>query len=377
VHVKPRVLILIDTYYIGGAGKVLLQFVENADHSRFSCSLGNFRYKNPPSTEFIDAARTKGFDLVLFSQRFNLDPSPLWEAWKVIRSGHYNIIETHGYKGHLIAWALSRFLPIKWVGMTHGWTDENSKIRLYNRLEKWLLKRADHVISVSPQLAKTMQELRGPRGNVSLVLNAVDRDSIMGQGIHGAIRQRCGGNGTDAMIIGSFGRLSPEKGHAILIKACQELLQQKKLALILVGDGPEMENLKALTKSLKVEDQVFLEGQQDNMGDYYQAIDLFVLPSLSEGLPFVVLEAMAMGKPVLATDVGAISEVIKDGENGWIVPAGDSGALEARLNALIEDRQQLVETGRKAESTLYPRFAPKRQSDEVVTIYEEVVGASF
>lgn len=375
IKTRPKALILIDTYHIGGAGKVLLQFIENADRSRFDYSLANFRYPDPPSTEFIDTARNKGFNLVLFSQRFNLDPAPLWQAYRVIRRGDFNLIETHGYKGHLVAWVLSRLTGIKWVGMTHGWTNENAKVRLYNRLEKWLLKRADHVISVSPQLAATMRKVRSGRGGVSLVLNAVDEDSIRGRGEAYAIRQRCSNNNPDCLVIGSFGRLSPEKGHETLLRASADLLRDKNASLILVGDGQERKKLEELAASLGVAGQVFFEGQHQNMADYYSAIDLFVLPSLSEGLPFVVLEAMAMAKPVLATRVGAMEEVIEEGKNGWLVTPGDIDTLAGKLTDLASNRDLLNHIGQRGRQMLYPRFSPGRQCDEVMTIYEDVVNA--
>ncbi len=372
-RVKPRVLNLIDTYHVGGAGKVLLQFLEQCD-DRAACTLGSFRYRNPPSTEFIDVARKKGFDLALFDQRFNFDPAPLWQVYRLFKSGDFNIIETHGYKGHLIAWMLRKLLPIRWIGMTHGWTDENAKIRFYNRLERSLLKSADHVITVSPQLADTMRAVRGGDNGVSLVLNAVDPDSLQGQGLAEEIRKRQFGDIANGVLLGSFGRLSPEKGHRFLLEALARLDNSVPVSLLLVGDGPERENLQQLAERLGIAGRVSFVGQKQNMRDYYDAIDLFVLPSLSEGLPFVVLEAMLSAKPVLASRVGALSEVIEEGNNGWMVPAGKADLLAAALGSLLKDRNRLESVGNKARQMLFPKFSPRRQADEVIRIYQEVLG---
>jgi len=367
-----RVLNLIDTYHIGGAGKVLLQFLENAD-DRVACTLGTFRYRNPPSTEFIDTAREEGFDIALFDQRLNLDPAPLWQVYRLLKTGSYDIIETHGYKGHLIAWVMRRLLPLRWVGMTHGWTNENAKIRAYNRLEKALLKSADHVISVSPQLAAEMRRVRGPDAPVSLVLNAVDADSIRGEGKAGEIRSHYIGDMQNGYLLGSFGRLSPEKGHHILLEAMARLGADIPVRLLLVGDGPERKNLETQAEMLGISNRVIFAGQQDNMRDWYEAIDLFVLPSLSEGLPFVVLEAMALGKPVLASRVGAVPEVIDEGVNGWLLPPGDAELLATSIASLLKDRNRLRAAGARAREMLYPRFSAERQAREMVDIYQEVV----
>jgi glycosyltransferase involved in cell wall biosynthesis len=372
---RPKVLSLIDTYYIGGAGKVILQFFEHAD-ARVACTLGTFRHANPPSTEFIDAARKKGFDIALFDQRFNLDPTPLWQVYRLLKQQGFNIIETHGYKGHLIAWLLRRLLPIKWVGVTHGWTNENAKIRLYNRLEQKLLESADHVISVSPQLAETMREIRGDKNGVSLVLNAVDEAAIPGKGAGeaNAIRQQCLGDAADTgILLGSFGRLSPEKGHRVLLEAMARIDTTLPLALLVVGEGQERPALELMAEQLGIGERVFFAGQRANMRDYYEAIDLYVLPSLSEGLPFVVLEAMALEKPVLATRVGAIAEVIEEGSNGWMIPPGESDTMAAALNSLLKDRSKLKEAGQRAREMLYPKFSPQRQASEVIGIYQEVL----
>ncbi len=374
IAVKPRVLNLIDTYHIGGAGKVLLQFLERCD-DRAVCTLGTFRYRHPPSTEFIDAARDMGLEMSLFDQRFNLDPAPLWQVYRLMKRGGYNIIETHGYKGHLIAWLLRKILPIRWVGMTHGWTNENVKIRFYNSLERTLLKSADHVITVSPQLAETMREVRGGNNSVSLVLNAVDANSLSGAGLAGAIRNAHLGADGEGFLLGSFGRLSPEKGHRFLLEALARLDDSLRVSLLIVGDGQERRRLEQLAERLGVAARVYFVGQKENMRDYYEAIDLFVLPSLSEGLPFVVLEAMALGKPVLASRVGALAEVIEEGSNGWLVPAGKVDMLAAALGSLLKDRKKLQLVGQRAQQMLYPRFSPERQADEVITIYQEVIGA--
>lgn len=373
VTVTPRVLNLIDTYHIGGAGKVLLQFLEQRD-KRAACTLGTFRYPNPPSTAFIDAANEADLDVALFDQRFNLDPAPLWQVYRQIKQGGYNIIETHGYKGHLIAWTLRRVLPIRWIGMTHGWTNENAKIRFYNRLERRLLKSADHVMCVSPQLADTMRDVRSQQKGVSVVLNAVDATSIKGKGVGDEIRKKYIGHGEDAVLLGSFGRLSPEKGHRFLLEALACLGDDIPVSLIIVGEGQEKAHLQQLAEGLGIAKRVAFLGQKENIRDYYEAIDLFILPSLSEGLPFVVLEAMALAKPVLASRVGALSEVINEGNNGWLVPAGQADMLAAAIASLLKDRERLAIAGRNARESLYPRFSPQRQADDVIKIYQEVLG---
>lgn len=369
---KPKVLIIIDTYYIGGAGKVILQFLENADHSKFDYALGTFRYRNPPSTEFIDAARSSGIKVELFDQRFTLDPSPLWQVYWFIKRDNYNIIETHGYKGHLIASIISRLLSIPWIGVTHGWTAENIKVELYNKLDRWLLKNADQAVSVSPELFNEMKRIRGNNKKTDLVMNSIDDKPLPTEGRVEEIRNSYKFT-EDTVLLGVFGRLSPEKGHAILIKACSKVLEQLDASLLIVGDGQERGSLVDLVRTLGISDRVIFEGLKKNMGDYYIAIDLLILPSLSEGLPFVVLEAMAAGKPVLATDVGAMSEVIRNNDNGWLVTPGNVEVLKDKLIKVLSNKDVLGKIGVRAQESLVPRFKAKRQCDEILLIYQKLV----
>ncbi len=369
---KPKVLHIIDTHFVGGAGKVLLQFLKNRAHSQIESFVGCFRYRNPPSTEFIDAVRSLGYPLALFRQRSFLDPLPFWHVWSYLNKGGFSLLETHGYKANFIAWGITRFNSIPWIAVTHGWTDENRRMRLYNRLDRWLLRYADLVITVSPQLQKEMCLLRGEKKHTQMVLNAVDPDFIRYGGEEKAIIARYR-KSTNTLLLGVFGRLSPEKGHHILFQACRGLVKEHNAVLIVVGDGPERAALEQLRSTLDLEEHIFFTGQRQAMGDYYRAIDLLVLPSLSEGLPFVMLEAMVLHKPVLASDVGAVSKVIRDGENGWLVTAGDVDAMRRKLAVIIADRDGLKSMGARAKQSLEPDFMIGRQQREMLSLYHQML----
>ncbi len=369
---KPKILHLIDTYYIGGAGKVLLQFLKNTTAHQISSLVGSFSYSNPPSTEFIDAAEELGYDVSLFKQRFSLDPRPLFDIKNFVVKHNIAILETHGYKADFIAWWVTRFVPIPWIAVSHGWTNENWKIRLYHFFDRWLLKYATCVVTVSPQLRDELFLLRGEKRRTELVLNAIDPDFIRFEGKEDHIRATyC--RDKDTILLGVFGRLSPEKGHEILLRACSPLVKELNAVLLVVGEGPERAFLEDLCIQLELEKNVFFVGQQASIGDYYRAIDLLVIPSLSEGLPFVMLEAMSQGKPVLATSVGAIDCVITDGENGWLVEAGNHQALQEKLEQVVGNRETMEKMGEKAKSSLKKHFLAERQCAEMTTLYLDIL----
>ncbi len=367
VLMKPRVLTLIDTLYIGGAGKVILQFLKHADHSRFDYLLCNFTYARQKSREFIDRAQALGFNLHLLPQRHALDPSPIAAVTRLIDTGGFNLIETHGYKAHTVGWSVRARRPIRWITVSHGWTNEGHKMHLYNALDRWLIRRADLAIGVSPQLGATLRALRGPGRPTEVLLNAIDPDDLQpGAGPELSAKPLLR---AATVTVGCFGRLSPEKGHVHLLRAWAHLPTSLDAHLILVGNGLERANLQAEAARLGITERVTFTGHQSDMAPWYATIDLLVLPSLSEGLPFVVLEAMATGKPVLATDVGAIREVITDEVNGWIVPPGDEAALARQILRLLSAPDALPEFGARARASLFPKFAPATHAERLLELY--------
>ncbi|MGF1547048.1 MAG: glycosyltransferase [Thiotrichales bacterium] len=370
----PRVMTIIDTMNIGGAGKVVLQFLQHADRSRFEHTLCNFRYRNPHSTEFNDTAQRLGFAPHLFSQSSNIDPSPIVQALRLARAGQFGIVETHGYKANLIGYCLHRLFGLRWVVYLHGWTDESRRMRYYRRLDHFCIRRADRVIGVSPALIETAATLRDDRSGTHLLLNGIDPANIPGSSATRAtVRERLGVAGDD-FLIGCFGRLSPEKGQSILLHAIKTLAN-RRIKVLFLGDGPDAKLLRELTERENLVDNVFFVSHSATTREYYDAIDLLAIPSLSEGLPFVLLESMALFKPVIASAVGAIPEVIGDGVNGWLFPPGDIAVLANRLHHVIDHPETVPALTRAANETVSARFSARHHAEQLVSIYEALADA--
>jgi glycosyltransferase involved in cell wall biosynthesis len=369
----PNVLILIDTAAIGGPGRGLFQLIDNTSRDDFDYTIATFAYTNPRSTEFIDHARQHGYHLELLHERFRLDPRTLSQAAQIFCKGRHNIVQSHGYKSHVVAMYLSKRFGVPWVGLTHGWTTQNWRMQAYRVLERWLLTAPAHVITVAPTMHREISALRGPLRATHLVLNAIDPQQLQGSGDAAAIRARCNCT-SDSVLLGAIGRLSREKGHAILLRAFSQLIpQHPSLRLLIVGDGPELESLKRQASADHLDGNVFFHPYSSFIKDYYQAIDLLVLPSLSEGLPNVLLESMVMEVPAVATDVGAVREVIEDGINGWIVPAGDAHALAVTIREVISNPATMLQFGQLAKSSLFPKFDPHERGKKFLDIYRTLL----
>ena len=369
---RAKVFIIIDSVKLGGPGKGILQYLER-NRDDIDYLIVNFTQGGSENFEFVDVARERGHPVELIKETYRLNPMTVFIALKMFREGKYNIIQSHGYKGHIIAYIVSRITGCKWLAMAHGWTRENLKIRAYNALERLLLRYPDYVVAVSPILYNILNKQRSKKRKLRLVLNAVDEKEIPFSGTKINIREHYGLSDND-FVLGVFGRFSPEKGHDIMLKALSKLTgQYPQLKLLLIGEGQEYKNLKKIVEEEKLEQHVFFCGYQKNVGDYYTAVDLVVLPSLSEGLPNVVLEAMVLGKPVLATKVGGVPEIIEHDVNGWLVEAGSSKALEQQIRKLLHDKSSLNRIQNKTKNSIMPKFCPDARARMIRSMYDDML----
>jgi glycosyltransferase involved in cell wall biosynthesis len=173
----------------------------------------------------------------------------------------------------------------------------------------------------------------------------------------------------DAKIIGIVARLDSIKNHRCLIKAMKKVAARFPDALLLViGDGPLRTELEELVSFVRLNNNIKFLGTRNDIPRLLSVLDIFVLCSLSEGLPLTILEAMAAGKPIVATDVGGIPEIIKDGIDGIIIPSDDSDRLAEAISELLRDKRKRHEMGAKARM----KFEEKFTIQTMVKSYEEL-----
>lgn len=367
--VSSRVLIFIATHTVGGPGKNLLNFLRLADDSR-RYALCSFVRRSIGEGDFIRSARRQGLSPHMIEERFAFDPKTLVDAVRLAKKLDAAIVQSHEYKSHTVAFFVSRVLGIPWIAFAHGWTRENRKVEFFHSIDRLLLKRATQVVAVSPGLAEEVARLCGGR-EPEVILNGVDAGELKRELGGDALREKLGAGPGD-ILIGAVGRLSREKGQEVLLRAFAAARPHLPTGrLVIVGDGPDRAALEALAHSLGIAERTRFTGFQRATADYYEAMDLLVLPSLSEGLPNAVLEAMALGTPVLATRVGGVGEIITHGANGWLVEPGRPEAMGRRLAAL-GDRATLARFGEYARESLFPKFDPVRRAERISTLYERV-----
>jgi glycosyltransferase involved in cell wall biosynthesis len=172
-------------------------------------------------------------------------------------------------------------------------------------------------------------------------------------------------------VIGTVGRLTTEKGIEDLVRA---LAQVPNAFLVVVGDGPQRDALSGLARDLGVADRLQITGWSAQAASWIRRFDVFALPSHLEGFPLVVVEAMLAGKPVVATDVGSVSEAVVEGETGLLVPPGSPTALADALNRLIADPAEAARLGAHARERAVRHYSADVMAEQFSSLYREIVG---
>lgn len=374
-HIEPApaysVIMLISTHVIGGPGKGLMQIVPELERNRLVApQLLTFHRPGAPDSLFIAGCRERGVSLDLLAQSFNCDPRPLGPLIARMRAGRA-ILQTHGYKENVFGLVIKAITGCPWVAFLHGTTDENLKVRMYHRMDRQVVRFADRIVSVSRALARRTVSPRYYR-KVRIVPNAIEKKPYeVNQFLVSGWKRRH--NLGRQPIIVTVGRLSPEKGHQVLLESARELVQAGfEFKLLIVGDGPQRAELERLTERLGIKAQVQFLGQRSDMDMIYAAADLFVLPSFKEGMPNVLLEAMAHGLPMVATRVGGIPEMVRDGRDALLVPARDMQALRFAMERLLRFPDRARELGRNGRAALFPRFSVARRVERLEQVYREL-----
>lgn len=332
----------------GGMEFGLVKIVNGMDRARVRSSIcstvpavGNMKTLVSPEVPVFELRRREGND-----------PRLVWDLYRLLRRERPHIVHTHAWgtlvEG-LVAARLAR-VPV----VIHG---EHGTLQLrgyQSRIQRSMWGRTDRVLSVSLRLAERMAAVTGfPHERITTIQNGVDC-SRFSPALREAARAELG-LARESVVIGTAGRLVPVKDHGNLIDALVILRQRGwRFTALIAGDGPLGALLESRIAAHNLTSDVRLLGQRTDIERVFAALDVFVLPSKSEGMSNTILEAMASGAPVVATRVGAADELVEDGRTGLLVPRENAGALSAALMRLVEDpalRRQMGSAGRlKAET---------------------------
>lgn len=298
---------------------------------------------------------------------------------RLLREQSCDIVHVHKYKDGVLGTIAARLAGVPYVVRTmHGQAEplrgwQRLKSSVYETLDRLTLKwMGDLVIAVSQRLTETLRESGYRPTMVTCIQNGLDLTHVASARAREDVRCELGLE-PDAVLIGTVGRLSEVKGHVHMLRAANHISHlDSRARYMFVGDGPLRDELLLSAAELDVVGSCLFTGPRRDVYDLMAAMDIFVLPSLNEGMPMSLLEAMALGRPVVASAVGGIPEVINHRVNGLLVPAGDEPALAAACLELARNRELAAALGARARKTVEQAFSHERSGSALLNAYATI-----
>lgn len=364
-----RVAAVIDTRIVSGPGRQLASLAVALKAEGVEVLIITYERRGATPSPFGAHLDECGVRHVVIPERGPIDPRAVRRLAGHLAEFQADIVQTHSYKATAHAWVLRRLgAQRKWIGFMHGTTTEDRKAVWYHRLDRLLLGKADQVVIVS---AAQLERFRSVRPRPRVIDNAVipmavqdpDSDTYLDL------------PRTSVPRLGVVGRLSSEKGVDIFLEACAALAGGGlDFTAVIAGDGPDRQDLEARCTALGLRQRVRFLGQVKDLPAVYRALDLLVIPSRSEGLPNVLLEALAADLPIAATGVGAIPYVVDDPLIGTLTNAGSPSLLADAIAASL--RLRTAPGAADARARVVDRFSLARRVREHIDLYERVLGPS-
>ncbi|MCA0375119.1 MAG: glycosyltransferase [Gemmatimonadetes bacterium] len=359
-----RVFALMDTRIVSGPGRQLAASVAPLRALGIEVEVVCFERADGPPSPFASFLDTLGIRRHVVHAPGRLDAALIARVEALLAAERPDVVQTHSYRPAFILWTLRRRgLRLPWIGFFHGQTHEDLKVRVYNLVDRLVLRRADRLVVVAPH-----QRARFPfTRRLRYIPNAaLPGDAARANAVPPVIPDTL-----PRPWLGYIGRLSHEKGWDVLLDALARVPVSQPCSLVIAGDGPDRAACEARIDALGLRDRVHLLGQIPSALPLYAQLDAIVMPSRSEGMPNVVLEALGADVPIVAARVGAVPELIPDDATGLVVPPENVPALtDAIVRVLREGRTPQGSAARAASAARYTLAA---RVDALRALYGDVL----
>jgi len=359
---RTKVLHIHSSAGIGGTEKIACSLLSKIDKKNFEirvlfdCSSGDIQpyYEK----EKIHALNSEG---ILKDIRFILNFRP-------------DIVHLYGLRVNL------KWRPILWllgfrciIGALEGLTNTGEIGFWRVKLDVWTAPFLRKYVTVSMNVANYLKAKGFPENKLALIYNGVEVGgyNLLPEEKQEELKKKLG-IPSDSVVISCVANLRPVKGHEFLIDAVS-ILKELNFSVLIIGEGPLRDTLIKYTHEKGLNNKIHFLGQRLDIPELLAITDIFVLPSLFEGMPLSLMEAMASGLPVVSTDVGGVSELVVDGETGFLVPPRNSAALAEKIKTLIDDKALSKAMGVKGQERIKNNFTFEAMVDKTETLYRGLI----
>jgi len=371
IKIRKKILLVIGQLGVGGAERQLVYLASKLDKSKYEVLVCSFS-SDVTLRNLLDESRVP---LVVIPKKMSPDLIRPIQLFKLVKNFKPDLI--HSYLFVANTW--SRFIG-KFLGIPVIISERNAEPKkpLYmTMINRFLYEMGDLLIANSrageDQVIKNKEF---PHQKIRVVYNGLSIDKFTTNNDEKRISEIKGRFEIpdDAKVIGIIGRLHFQKNHELLFESFKLLLKKNpNCCLFCIGDGPRRDELLGLTRSLEIDDKVIFAGERKDIPECLSIIDVMVLPSLWEGLPNVILEAIAAKCPVVATDVGGVSEIIINGKTGFLVENGNKAELAEKINYTIDHPTEMEQIKQNAFDFVVKNFSITRMVSETEKIYERLL----
>jgi len=368
-----RVLQIAESGGWAGGETYLLLLAESMDTSRFQLIV-----VSPESGLLVDNLRARGVETLVWNMGRLGSVGPIFNLRTLLRERRITILQTHGARSNFYGRLAGRLAGTPVIistvhNLLYDYPVGRLRKAVYLALDRVTAPLAHCILCVAEShRLELISRYHLPPEKVVTIPNSVDLGRFGPVESGGQVRKELG-IPDDAPVIGVVGRITHQKGHCFLLHALPMLARRyPALRCLVVGDGELREELTGLAARLGVLDRCLFLGVRRDIPAVLSALDVLVVLSLSEGMPYVVLEGMASGKPVVATAVNGIPEVVEDRVTGRLVPRQDSGALAEVIGELLTDPESSAAMGRAARRKVEKSFSSRQWIARLEALYDDL-----
>ncbi|MGD8535119.1 MAG: glycosyltransferase family 4 protein [Candidatus Aminicenantes bacterium] len=381
---KIKVLHIITRLDKGGSAENTFLTVKGLDKQRYDVTLMSGPVQDPSQERRtqVEECGIPYIHIPVLVRNINVvfDAIALYKIWRLLKKEKFDVVHTHTSKAGLLGRFAARLAGAPLIVHTpHGHVFFGYfgplKTKLFIRLEKLANRMTDRIVALTPrEKADYISYRTCPEDKMTVIHSGVDLEKFREYTLDEKIKlKKETGLPEDSFVVGTAGRLVPVKGPDYLIKASQIVIpEHPHTYFLLAGGGPLKENLQKKANEAGVGKNIVFLGWRDDIARILAVFDVFLLPSLNEGMGRVLVEAMAHGIPIVASDVGGIPDLVTHGKNGFLVPPKNPEELAKHIQILIENkdiRRKMGEAGKK----MAQRYSHESMVKNIAALYEELL----
>lgn len=371
---RIRIMHLVACNFFGGPEKQILKQAQHLDSDVFEPVLASFT-DGERETEFLRRARGEGIKTSPIRTKNAYDTTSVRRIRQALLDNDIDLLCTHSYRPNILGLLATRGMTARQIAFSRGWTKDNLKVQFYHWLDRRLLPRVEHIVAVSEAKKKELLKLGIAPGRITVIPNAVEIPSPERSDGQGQNLRKEYNLPADCRLVAACGRLSPEKGHTVFLEMAEIVRKScDNVRFMIVGDGPQRERLELLGIELLETGELVLTGYLPGFSRYFPQVDILVNASFSEGMPNVVLEALSYARPVVATEVGGVGELIEHGRTGFLSDAGDAEGLADRVSELLQRLEVMKRMGEAGREFVAKDHSFPAQAEKLKTLYLKVAG---